>query len=249
MMSDRHDATAYGRSFADVYDDWYPPDSQSEAAAAEIEALAGTSAARGVTARVLELGVGSGRLAIPLVERGLIVVGIDASDAMLSQLAQKSSDRVAALVGDVSDPAAWPEGPFDVVVAAFNLICNLLDVERQRRLFELAAGVLDAEGTFVVEVNEPVDEPQSARLDVRHVTDESVVLMATQFDAGSGIVVGQHIELRDGVAPKLRPWKVRLTTLDELDGWAASAGLRLVGRTAGWDDDGASVVSRYRRAL
>ena len=75
----------YGRSFADVYDDWYREVSDVDATVARVAALA----ARRGGGRVLELGVGTGRLALPLAARGLAVTGVDASPEMLERLRAK----------------------------------------------------------------------------------------------------------------------------------------------------------------
>lgn len=94
---DRFDPATYGRSFADVYDAWYPTDEVTGATVAHVAALAGPGGS------VLELGVGTGRLALPLAERGLSVTGLDASPDMLDRLAAKDPDgRVRAVPGDVA---------------------------------------------------------------------------------------------------------------------------------------------------
>ena len=82
-----HDPARYGEAFADVYDDWYAGSFDTEGAVATLADLAGPGP-------VLELGVGTGRLALPLAARGLTVVGVDASSSMLEKLAAKPDAAV-----------------------------------------------------------------------------------------------------------------------------------------------------------
>lgn len=250
-MPDRQgfDAGTYGRSFADVYDDWYPADAATSAAVAAI------SSAAGAGGDVLELGVGTGRLALPLAAAGLAVTGMDSSVEMLDRLRVKARDdvaRVEVVHGDVADPTAWPAGPFDVVVAAFNLVFNLPSADEQARCFESARRALRPGGSFLVEAFLPAPmDHRDRRLEVREVTADRVVLIATDADPDTGVVLGQHVELLDGVPPRLRPWRIRVAPPEELDELAAAAGLELMARHADWegtpfDAHGAAHVSRYR---
>ena len=243
------DPGTYGRSFAEVYDQWYPSDSTTDAAVQRIAELAGESGS------VLELGVGTGRLALPLAARGYRVHGLDASPEMLEVLATKAAEAGVAVpssLGDVADPTAWPEGRFDVVAAAFNLLFNLASAKEQARCFEAAAAALSPGGAFVVETFLPAPlERRERRLEVREVTAAGVVLIATDSDPEEGVVTGQHIELVDGEPVRLRPWRIRVAGVEELDEMAAAAGLRLAQRHADWsgspfDPHGAGQVSTYR---
>jgi SAM-dependent methyltransferase len=250
---DQFSATTYGRSFADVYDRWYPADDATTAAVARISELAGPGGS------VLELGVGTGRLAVPLAERGHTVWGVDASDEMLARLATNaahlSPGSVVPLLGDLADPSAWPTTRVQVVVAAFNLVCNLTDPVAQAGLFASAAAVLAPGGHLVVETFLPAPvEHRERHLEVREVRADAVVLIASDTDPVAGVVTGQHIELRDGEPVRLRPWQLRLTTPGELDRWAADAGLDRVAVRSDWSadepaaghDDVAARIAVYR---
>jgi hypothetical protein len=79
-----------------------------------------------------------------------------------------------------------------------------------------------------------------------------VVLIATDSDPATGVVIGQHIELVDGEPVRLRPWRIRVADPAELDRLAAVAGLELAERHADWsgtefDPHGTAHVSVYRR--
>lgn len=252
----RTDAGLYGRSFADVYDDWYPPDASSDAAVHHIAGLAGGG-------RVLELGIGTGRLAVPLVRAGVDVVGLDSSPEMIERLGHRCAavgcDVPEVVLGDAADPRCWPRGPFTVVLAAFNLVCNLVEPDAQATLFASASAALDDGGCLVVESAVPDPGDRAAEgLEVREVTADHVVLIATSRDPSDGVVTGQHIELRDGLAPRLRPWRIRVPSPAELDGWAREHRLELVERRPTWDgtavdaataDDGSSSwIRTYRRS-
>ncbi len=240
----------YGSGFADVYDRWYPPDESTDHAVRLISDLAGPGG------RVLELGVGTGRLAVPLAAAGHIVVGLDSSAEMLDQLAAKlgPGDVEAHLVDLADDRAEWPPGPVDVVVAAFNLICNLVDPVAQESTFGRCARVLRPGGRLIVEtfVAEPVDR-RERHLEVREATADAVVLIASDTDPELSLVTGQHIELRDGEPVRLRPWRLRVTSPDELDGWARAAGFTLESVWSDWagtardhDDGSATRIACYR---
>lgn len=228
-----NDPGLYGRSFADVYDRWYPPDATSREAVAHLAGLAGS-------APVLELGIGTGRLAVPLMLAGVRVAGVDASPEMVDRLRERCEveglDPPTVQLADVADGDRWPRGPFAMVVGAFNLVCNVVDPDRQAALFHHAAVALEEGGRLVLECAVPDPAaPDGPSLATARVDTGAVVLVATSRDAATGVVTGQHVELRDGEPPRLRPWQVRVPTPAELDRWAQEAGLRLEERRPGWD--------------
>src|SRR4051794_26981843 len=112
---ERFDDSSYGDAFADVYDDWY-------GGISDVAATGGTLAALADGRPVLELGVGTGRLAVPLAALGVDVTGIDSSAAMLDVLAGKHG-AVRALRGDMVDDL--PTGPFGLAFVAYNTLFNL----------------------------------------------------------------------------------------------------------------------------
>lgn len=264
---DGFDASTYGRSFADVYDDWYQMDSDTAAA---IAYLIGSG---GPTQRILEVGVGTGRLAVPLALGGHDVVGMDSSAEMLAVLTAKAAREgveIAVAEGDACEPTTWPQGPFDIVVAAYNFVFNLIGEESKLRFLRLAARSLDADGRLVVETFVPADQsptgtvdhlahdpdPEPAgserRVELKEISLGSVILIASETDHTTGVVTGQHIELRDGEPVRLRPWRVQVVTPEGLDSLATRAGLVLEHRHDGWDGSGFGpeshrAISVYRR--
>ncbi|MBN2624246.1 MAG: class I SAM-dependent methyltransferase [Acidimicrobiales bacterium] len=241
-------SSTYGDRFADVYDAWYHDVSDVDATVARVEALAGGAAGGERRAgRVLELGAGSGRLAIPLADRGLDVWAVDSSAAMLDRLrAKPHGDRVRAVVDDMADltapelTASAAEHGFDVVLCAFNTLFNLTDTAAQRRCLTRVAQLLAPDGRLVVEafVPPPGGERDSAvgAVEPRHIGLDEVVLSVSRLDPASRTITGQYVQITErGV--RLRPWVLHYTTPEGLDALASEAGLRLVDRHAGWRDE------------
>lgn len=248
-----YDRRSYGEGFADVYDDWYADVTDVDATVARIATLAGAGR------RVLELGVGTGRLAVPLAAAGLAVTGIDVSESMLAKLADRDScGSVVAICGDMVDDL--PSGPFDVVLVAYNTIFNLLDEERQRACFAAVAGVLVPGGAFVVESFVPGEhtggtagDSSAGPVTVRSLAADRVVLSVWRDAPGDQRAEGQFIELTEAGGVRLRPWSIRWSTPAQLDAMAAAAGFALEARYADmaggpFDEHSGQHVSVYRAA-
>jgi len=249
---DGYDASTYGDRFADVYDDWYGDVTDVVACTQHLAALA---AAHG-GGPVLELGVGSGRLAIPLAGLGIEVHGIDASAAMVERLrAKPGGDAIAVFIGDMAD-LDLPSAPaFSVAFVAFNTFFNLPTEADQRRCLERVAVLLAPDGVLVIEAFVPQDDlgaGAEASVAPRRITADEVILTVSRVDEASQTISGQHVHLReDGI--RLRPWHLRYATPTQLDTLAADAGLVLDTRAAGWDGEPFTAssgvhVSTYRRA-
>jgi SAM-dependent methyltransferase len=240
-----YDSSSYGDAFADIYDEWYHGMSDIETT---VELLVGLTNGFEDLA-VLELGVGTGRLAIPLAATGVRVVGLDSSAAMLAALARNDPrSTVTARVGDMVDD--MPDGPFGLVFVAYNTLFNLLTETRQRACFAAVAERLAPCGAFVVEAFVPEPQPGSS-VTVRSMTVDSVVLSVTTHDAATQTAQGQYVEITEAGGVRLRPWAIRYATVTELDDMAMAAGLHLSER---WEDvarvpfttDSARHVSVYR---
>jgi SAM-dependent methyltransferase len=271
------DAATYGDRFADVYDDWYADVTDTAACVATVADLARTAAAPagavgtgggdgddgdnggdGDRPRVLELGVGTGRLAIPLVTAGVEVTGVDASPAMLAALAAKPGGATVRPVrGDMADlPPAHPalaDGRFHVVLIAYNTLFNLVDDGAQQRCLERAAALVHPDGSVVVEAFVPDPGASSGdSVTTRQVTADRVVLSVSRTDAAARLVVGQYVDISEA-GVRLRPWQVRWVSPDGLDALAAAAGLTRHHRWADWrrapfTTDATTHVSVYRRS-
>ncbi|QXC63123.1 class I SAM-dependent methyltransferase [Aquihabitans sp. G128] len=252
-----YDEATYGDRFADVYDDWYGTITDTDACVAALAALA--DAAGG--GPVLELGVGTGRLAVPLAQRGATVVGIDASQAMLDRLARNLAAAeppvpdgagVRGVLGDMAHPPLDSQR-FGLAFVAYNTLFNLIGPGAQQRCFGAVAAALEPAGRFVVEVFVP--DPEAGPGDAvapRRVTADRVVLSVSRNDPSSQEVLGQYVDITEA-GIKLRPWHIRWATPAQLDAMAAAAGLVVEQRWSDWEGtpagpEAATHVTTYRRA-
>jgi SAM-dependent methyltransferase len=242
----------YGESFADVYDSWYPRD---DVAQAVVDALGPPGGGR-----LLELGVGTGALAVPLARAGWDVVGLDSSPSMLGAFEAKragTADQIGgsltATHGDAADPSTWPGGPFDVVLAAWNLVTNLADRGAQAEMFAGAAATLRRGGRLIVEAFVPAAPPRrERRLALGSPQGGAAVRIHSDADPATTTVVGRHVELLDGTV-SVRTWRLCWITPHELDDLARDAGLELLDRHEDWSatpfepNDSSHHVSWYGR--
>ena len=240
--------TAYGEAFADVYDEWYERISDVGATVAGVRALAGGGA-------VLELGVGTGRLALPLAEAGVETWGVDASAAMLARLRVKpGADGLRIVQADMAAPPLAATGRFAVVFCAFNTFFNLHVPGDQASCLAWSARALAPDGRLAIEVFVPSegDSTPEGPVSVRSIESDRVVLSVTERDVEAQTVTGQLVDL-SAAGVRLRPYRIRYLFPAQLDDLAAEVGLRLVDRWASWDgepftDDSPNHVSVYGRA-
>jgi len=239
-MMDGWGPDRYGESFADVYDEWYDDVSNAQATARFVGSF-------GDGQRILELGIGTGRLARPLLADGHVVVGVDASMSMLARFDGPESVAVGA---DMAELPVRSEG-VDTVLVATNTLFNLPDTDRQRTCLEDCRRALRLGGRLIVEAMIPGDpDPGLDRLvTTRSLDIDHAVLTATIRDHDRQEITGQHIEIRES-GIRLRPWKVHYLGLDELDTLATEAGFLLGDRWADWDrtpltPDSANAISVY----
>jgi SAM-dependent methyltransferase len=238
------DPALFGEVWADDYDERTSLDP-----APAVDFLAGL--ANG--GRVLELAVGTGRVALPLAARGVRVEGVEGSPAMAARLREKpGGDGVPVTVGDMADVPA--DGPFTLVYLVYNTFFNLLEAERQQACFDNVARVLGEDGAFVLEayVPDPSFFDRGQRVQALSVTENSATIEVYRFDLAAQRFHSQKITFdADGV--RLRPHAERYCWPAELDMMAARAGLRLDTRLADWSGrpfgpDSTGHVSVYRRA-
>ncbi len=238
---------SYGDGFADVYDDWYGALPGLGDTVRTVRRLADGGP-------VLELGCGTGRLAIPLAELGTEVHGLDASAAMLDRLRTKTGgDGVTVHLGDMAEVEVGDAGPFAVVFVAFNTLFNLPSEALQRRCFAQVAARLTPGGRFAVECFVPGDAPDTIRdaVEVHTLDAARVVLRISRQDPVASTLSGQHVEFTESGGVRLRPWHLRYGTPEDLDHFAAEAGMHLEARWADWsgrpfDGESTAHVSVYR---
>jgi SAM-dependent methyltransferase len=239
----------YGDRIAAVYDLYLEPGVVATTEVA-VEYLATRAASAG--GRVLELGIGTGRIAIPLAQRGVAVQGIDASPAMVERLRAKPGGLdIPVAVGDFS--AVDVQGPFDLVYVVFNTFFALLDQESQVRCFANVAAHLSERGEFVIEafVPDPTLYDRGQRMGAVRVETDRVQINASQLDAVTQRITSQHIWIgAEGLM--LLPVQLRYAWPSELDLMARLAGLQLRERSGGWSGEpftssSASHVSVYGR--
>lgn len=220
-----YDSATYGEHIAAVYDDWY-----ADYDPAAIDTLA-RLARHGPT---LELGIGTGRIALPLRERGVPVQGVDASPAMVERLRQKPGGaEIPVTLGDFTDLPV--SGEFALIYIVFNTLFALLTQEAQVRCFQSVASHLQPDGIFLVEAFVPDLKRFQDGQAVRAVTVEegAARLDISQHDPVNQRIYTQHVLLSEqGV--RLYPVQLRYIFPAEMDLMARLAGLRLVTRWGNW---------------
>jgi hypothetical protein len=215
---------SFGPEVAREYDDH--PRGDEDTAADFLAALAGDG-------RALELAIGTGRIAVPLMDRGVEVDGIEQSQAMTDRLLAKRSDTRVTM-GDMASADA-PRRDYRLAFLVFNTIGNLLTQDDQVRCFENAARHLTADGAFVVENLVPTAHLTSRGqfVDAERVTADEVVLDVNRYDPVTQLLEENHVSI-SGRGIRMGPIAQRLTFPGELDLMARVAGLRLAERWGGF---------------
>jgi SAM-dependent methyltransferase len=200
--------------------------------------------------RVLELAIGTGRVAIPLSERGVFVTGIELSQPMVDQLRTKADEQaIPVLIGDMATMRA--EGEFSLVSLVFNTISNLLTQAEQVACFRNAARHLTPGGCFVIElwVPELRTLPPGQQATVFHSAPGYLGL--DTYDVVNQHIVSHHFRFDDSKQARLTRSPHRYIWPSELDLMAQLAGFDLESRAADWTGaeftaDSRSHVSVYR---
>ncbi len=217
---------SFGTFNAPDYDIYHDPGTTDESVALIAE-LAGTD-------RVLELAIGTGRVALPLARRGINIQGIEASPDMVARLREKPGGAaIPVTIGDMADVPV--DGPFDFVYLIFNTLFNLTTQDAQVRCFQNVARCLAPGGAFLVEVFVPdlsrFNDNQEVR--ARSVDMHSAYFEITVHDPVHQRTDTQQIRLsREGMT--LSPLPMRYAWPSELDLMARLAGLTLENRWGGW---------------
>jgi SAM-dependent methyltransferase len=218
----------FGEEIASNYDD--PSDEMFQPPAIEpvvdfLAALAGDGAA-------VELGIGTGRIALPLAQRGVAVHGIDLSSAMVARLRAKPGGHdIPVAIGDFATTRA--EGTFSLAYLVFNTINNLTTQDAQVACFANAAAHLEHGGHFVIEVGVPQLQRLPVGETVRAFALTPTHLGFDEFDVATQGLISHHYELVDG-AWRAHSLPFRYVWPSELDLMAQLARMTLVERWGGW---------------
>ena len=178
----------------------------------------------------LELGIGTGRIALPLAARGVRVHGIDLSEAMVARLQEKpGSEDIGVTIGDFATTKV--EGTFSLAYLVFNTINNLTTQDEQVACFENVAAHLAPGGCFVVEVGVPDLQrlPRGETFVLFHVSATHVGV--DEYDVASQGLVSHHYRVVDG---ELESIPFRYVWPSELDLMARIAGMTLRERWSSW---------------
>jgi len=195
--------------------------------------------------KVLELAIGTGRIAVPLAQRGVSVTGIELSPDMIAVLkAKPGAETIAVHHGDMSN-FELPE-KFNLIYLIFNTISNLLTQDEQVRCFECAAHHLADDGVFVIEINTIAwfyGLKDNQHVNAELVDATRVTLDVATFDPVTQMLDENHVTLTEN-GIQLGPIVQRMTSHAEFDLMARIAGLQLQNRWGGWKGEPFTVESR-----
>ena len=218
-------AETYGERIANVYDQWY-----SEYDPAAIDFLA--KLAKG--GKALELGIGTGRIALPLVKAGVVVQGVDASESMVAWLRSKpGGENIPVTLASLPDLPV--DGHFSLVYVVFNTFFCLLTQQEQIRCFQNVARHLSANGVFVIEAFIPdlarFTGGQCTRT-VR-IEDHEIQMDVSQLELDKQLIISQHVVLTEQ-GTSFYPVKLRYIWPSEMDLMAQLSHKQLRERWGGW---------------
>ena len=233
-----HDEGFFGERVASVYDEHAAAMFDPAVVTPVVQILADLAGQGGA----LEFGIGTGRIALPLAERGVRVAGIDSSEAMVARLrAKPGGEDIDVAIGDFARTRVG--GEFSLAYLVFNTIFNLVTQDDQVACFENAAAHLRSGGRFVIETGVP---------DLQNLPVGQTVIPFRADPEGIGFDVYDVVTQRfssqhyyfaeDGV--EAFPVELRYAWPSELDLMARLAGLTLQDRWAGWQREPFTSLSR-----
>jgi SAM-dependent methyltransferase len=231
MTDDDYADATYGDRIAEIYDERYLGSLAEDTASAVsfLSELAGAGPA-------LELGIGTGRVALPLADAGVEVHGIDASEAMLAKLKTKpGSDRIPVTVGSFADFSLQTR--FKLIYVVFNTFFGLLTQDEQVSGFEAVARHLTPDGVFAMQAFVPDVtrfNTHNQRVATESVDIDEVTLETSSHDPFAQRTDSAYITIRDS-SIQMYPIRIRYAYVSELDLMARLATLRLRERWADWD--------------
>ncbi|MCF6525232.1 class I SAM-dependent methyltransferase [Streptomyces sp. JJ36] len=252
-MDDGVQDIGYGRAFAGFYDRIFPKDAYADLAAQQL-----ADRHPGGGRRTLELGVGTGRIAIPLAERVGPVVGVDSSPEMLEELRRDTKEKNAAVTPVHGDIRQWGDDrSYGLVYCVCATLSMILTPEEQQEVIRRAAERLEPGGRLVVETWN-----RSGVLELFEGKDRTSYFVPYP-EPGTGLLThgtlirekwlwqASHIWFEGGTS-QVGTEVARLTTPEEVDGFATEAGLTPVERLSDWtgkpyEETAALFVATYAR--
>ncbi|MGY0002934.1 class I SAM-dependent DNA methyltransferase [Micromonospora sp. I033] len=225
-----HDADGYfGKDVAARYDD--PTSEMFDPAVVEETVHVLADIAGG--GRVLELGIGTGRIALPLAGRGVSVHGIELSRAMVDQMrAKPGGDAIDVTIGDFATTKV--DGTFSLAFLVFNTIMNLTTQEAQVACFRNVADHLEPGGCFIIEVLVPELRRLPYGQNIVPYTVSPTGWAYDVYDVATQSTTSNYVRVVNGVG-SCRSIPFRYVWPSELDLMAQLAGLRLRDRWDGWN--------------
>jgi SAM-dependent methyltransferase len=180
----------------------------------------------------LELGIGTGRIALPLAQRGVRVHGIDLSEAMVARLSAKpGAEQIGVTIGDFA--ATTVDATFSVAYLVANTIMNLTTQDEQVACFRNAAAHLEPHGCFVIEVLVPGLRRLPPGETFQPFDVSPTHLGFDEYDVARQGLVSHHYWVTDGKVEIFSP-PFRYVWPSELDLMARLAGMTLRERWSGW---------------
>lgn len=223
-------AATYGERIAGIYDEWYGD--CNPAMFDRLAELAGPGPA-------LELGIGTGRVALLLQQRGVDVRGVDASEAMVVRLREKPEGAtIPVVIGSFAELPDDPRiaGPFTLAYVVFNTLFALLTQEEQVQCFQGVAQRLKPGGVFLLEAFVPdlTRFQRDQTVQATRVTTDGVTLDISRHDPVTQQITSQHVVLAEA-GVRLYPVQIRYVWPSEMDLMARLAGLSLRERWGDWN--------------
>ena len=223
-----HDDGYFDERVAARYDE-----SDETSGAGPVEPIVDLLAELAGSGRALELGIGTGRIALPLAQRGVPVHGIDMSKAMVARLrAKPGGEDIGVTIGDFATTTV--DGTFSLAYLVFNTISNLTSQDAQVACFRNVAAHLEPGGCFVIEVGVPELQrlPPGETARVFDVSERRWGI--DEYDVAEQGLISHHFEIVDGSVERVS-MPFRYTWPAELDLMAQLAGMTLRDRWSGWE--------------
>ena len=219
----------FDERIASTYDDDSPEMSDPEVLEPTVEFLAELAG----SGRALELGIGTGRVALPLAGRGVEVQGIELSKAMAAKLREKpGGESIDVTIGDFSTTRV--DGSFSLVYLVYNTIGNLTTQDAQVACFRNAAAHLEPGGCFVIEILVPSLQRLPPGDTFRVFGAAEGYWGIDEFDVATQGLVSHHVHIEDGRV-EVSSFPFRYAWPAEFDLMAQIAGMTLRERWGGWN--------------